>query len=832
MRGVKQTVGSSIISVAAIVSILLVLAFFALDASTASINVPTFHLDGAFQTASGLFRIDAGQAPGRDFLPYLGIAPLLLLFPFFKALGGTLTASVFTAKFITVVLGWFSLSALFHFVFRSKRVLFSLLGGAAGFILLFFIKSPPVLGYILSFGLEPGNSLKPIRSFAPYLAALSTYFLLTRLSGSPLRSYLAGVLVAIILLWSNDFAIPTAGVFLAFFCGYFWFNERASWLRSIVTVVGVGLVLWALLLTLFTAGHPLALLEYNFLDVARDQWWFFGPYGESTRVFDIFQIGKVVNGESETPLQMLLAVLVIAVVTRKLEDVLLVLIGLTLFFGGTLASVGGHLGDYYLPFYYWATLMFGLLGLRGGHLLLPLLTRKAPLPWHWLAVPVCIVMVVVTVQRGMLYNGRLAATEANTGMFYVPEFAGYMGNEWKPYIEYARLHHGSKAVEDYWGIWSSFNRSFSEWPVDSLIHALGGVRESAKQTLPHADLRITTRYATSPVWQPWNLSQSFWFYEDLLTNWEPDFISPTSVVWRRTETSRKQPDVGCLISDDKKEFILDSSDAGFYKVRVSYSVTGSGRFVLMLRNNVSYGNDAKGYVSLPTQSSTITIPALINEATGSRFNSKVIGNPDVALDLISCTASKIAYENREILTMNPGTDFYLTDVNWINGISRKEPEFFDRNRSPYTERYQVGRFVFTPNGEVRKILRVTPNGEYLNIYVDGPVFDAAAVGFPSAFKVADTDDAYKPEVPISFYLTDGNWEGGIARNWAGFFVPSNHYFATRFRVGAKVKFGNGEVRSITSVRIYGPYLNVYVDGVPLKSGEVGLPNSFSIVEGR
>lgn len=60
----------------------------------ASLYSPTNHLDGAFQTAAGLFKIKAGQTPGIDFFPYLGIGPLTLLYPFFIFAGSNLAASV------------------------------------------------------------------------------------------------------------------------------------------------------------------------------------------------------------------------------------------------------------------------------------------------------------------------------------------------------------------------------------------------------------------------------------------------------------------------------------------------------------------------------------------------------------------------------------------------------------------------------------------------------------------------------------------------------------------------------------------------------------------
>jgi hypothetical protein len=61
----------------------------------ASIDIPIFHIDGAFQTASSLFRLDSGQLPGRDFYPYLGVGPLLAIFPIFKIGGSDLSATIF-----------------------------------------------------------------------------------------------------------------------------------------------------------------------------------------------------------------------------------------------------------------------------------------------------------------------------------------------------------------------------------------------------------------------------------------------------------------------------------------------------------------------------------------------------------------------------------------------------------------------------------------------------------------------------------------------------------------------------------------------------------------
>lgn len=90
-----------------------------------AIDTPTFHLDGAFQTASGLFRLDSGQFPGKDFFPYLGVGVILALYPAFKIFGSDLSASDFSAHFMTLIFSGISISLIWHLVFRPKSIITS-----------------------------------------------------------------------------------------------------------------------------------------------------------------------------------------------------------------------------------------------------------------------------------------------------------------------------------------------------------------------------------------------------------------------------------------------------------------------------------------------------------------------------------------------------------------------------------------------------------------------------------------------------------------------------------------------------------------------------------
>ncbi len=202
-------------------TVCLVIAYIALQGLKLSIDIPTFHLDGAFQTASGLFRLQAGQVPGRDFLPYLGIAPLLLIFPFFTVAGGNLAASVFASYFVTRMTGWIAFSMLWHFMFRPRLAIASLVGGAAIFLGESYVAAKLKFPDLFSFWLEPGNSLRPVRATLPYLLAMSIWFLITACKSAHKRNVVAGLITGVALLWSNDFAIPAGGLFILFLIVFF-----------------------------------------------------------------------------------------------------------------------------------------------------------------------------------------------------------------------------------------------------------------------------------------------------------------------------------------------------------------------------------------------------------------------------------------------------------------------------------------------------------------------------------------------------------------------------------------------------------------------------------
>jgi hypothetical protein len=616
---------------------------------TKAINVPTLHVDGAFQTASGLFRLDSGQFPGKDFFPYLGIGPLFTLYPAFKASGSDLSASVFSAQFMTLISGGLSVSVISHLIVRPKSIFSSLATGAVFFVTpvvaakFFFLP----LHHSIAFAVDPGNSLRSIRVMAPYLVVIFYYLLLFDIKTARLKYALSGILTGSILLWSNDFALPTAG-FFALFIVFKAFSKNEF--KKNALIYAFALVLsWAGLLCLSTDNHPIALLKYNFLDVAKDQWWYFVPYGGLTRIFSLQQVSRLISEENIFPLIVLGLTVIVFIKTRSVEYALVAWIGLVLFAGGALASIGGHLQNYFQGFFFWGLMTFVI---ACFHLVfLGIENKPQELRFELAIIPIASVIVLIAaINEWNNFKINLANAKNDPNRFYVSELGGYLGVEWKDYINLARQTDTKQVIEEYWGLWSATRKISSLWPVDSVIHALGHTRDIARETIQDAEIIISTRNSASPEWQPWNLSQNFWFYDELVKNWRPQQLSPTTVVWHKSMAAQHlDTSVNCILSSDNHSISLIDAKPGFYRVTLEYDFLEKGRHLLMAENNISFAEDAEGYISIDTSGRKAVFPAYIPQPGTVRLNIKIVGNSEYNLKLNSCSINKILFVHNEVL---------------------------------------------------------------------------------------------------------------------------------------------------------------------------------------
>ena len=221
----------------------------------------------------------------------------------------------------------------------------------------------------------------------------------------------------------------------------------------------------------------------------------------------------------------------------------------------------------------------------------------------------------------------------------------------------------------------------------------------------------------------------------MIHSWAPVFTSPTTVVWKQLQNKRNFTPVNCVINPTKNSFKLNAIKEGFYEVDLSYKIEGKGRHLAMIRNNISYPAGADGYLSLPPLSGSVTIPVLVTDEYGNNFDSKLLGNNNIKIELLSCAGHYLDIKANNVLHKRSETDFYLTDQNWQNGISLFAPGFFVPNLPQYVELYKTGNYVDLGNNDIRKILAVERNGIYLNVFVDGTLINPSKVDYPNKFKV-------------------------------------------------------------------------------------------------
>lgn len=636
-----------------IFSIFLCLIIISLISLTITLNVPTFHLDGAFQTASTLFRLDSGQYPGKDFYPYLGIGPVLILYPLFKFTGSDLAASQFSAHFLTMLFAWGSVSVIIFFLLRKKTFISSLCLGIIAFLGMIAISR--LFGEEL--GTSPGNSLRPLRYSAPYLLGIISYLIITTPLPHYLKKYLTGIATGIFMLWSNDYALPTVGIFTLFFYVYFYKTSKKNWLKESFIFSIVLMLTWVVLLFIITSGHPVQLLKYNFIDVASDQWWYFGPYED--RIFHHTDLAKLIQPRIIFAFATLLVTFIFSFKTKKIELIILSLIGFTLFSGGSVASIGGHFEiAYFHGFYYWSLLVATISIINAIYYRVSLSIKTNV---NIIFFPTLIlVLLTLSSFTSYTYYRDLNNIKNNKNYFYVDELGGYLNNKWKDYIEFIKNNKNKNVIEEYWGLFGSLNKNFSSWPVDSVIHALGAVREISKKSLDDAEYLITSKFDTSPYWQPWSVSQNYWFYETIFAEWQPFIYSPKTIVWKKLPSKRSLKNIACTITKDKTAFILDTDKEDMYSVKLHYSITANGRYLFMVQNNLSFAVDSVGYVSLDPKSNYVSIPVVLKGYGNEIFKTKFIGIADGKIHIKSCEATRFI----------PGIDDkYISSVLNLTGYS-------------------------------------------------------------------------------------------------------------------------------------------------------------------
>lgn len=745
-------------------SYLLIIALLSVDVSLVivyslshSVDISTQHLDGAYQTASALFRLADGQWPGKDFFPYLGVGLTFMLYPVFWLAGGDVAASIFTAHFMVACAAAFGISVLAALIFKQQRMLSGVIAASIFLVLALVMDSP-----WLAERFTPGHSLRPLRSFIPYLSASLVYLLVhSRLRPIALYGGIGGIAGGT-FLWSNDYGLPTS--VLLIIIGIL-FAYRAGELRSkvILSMVGSALIAGIAGLLFFTNGHAVDLLRYNFVDVRVDQYWYFCCWSPELRIFTIPELfSKYLFSPYYIGWWGIVWFVLLAYTIRwpTEENIMLLFIGLALFFGGAIASIGGHLEQGYMTAYiFWCqavTLFYSIyLSSQLVNLMAQKFTPPAPnklwlvvqeRPFQLLGLLVLIVASGILLRSAIQYQSNVATARADQSRFYVQELGGFLPTAWLNHVELARSKKNEQVIEEYWGILSGVTHNKSGLPVDSVIHALGSKRDSFNtqmQGLPNHV--ITSSQQISGPWFGWNLSANWWFYKTLLENYEYSQTSPSTYFWSKLSVAHEWPSVGCHIESDPtgKHVAIDAGHAGYYEVTLVRSSAQelSSRSLVLVKNNLNYAF-IDGYVSINPHAQEQSFPVRLWNPR-QQLDFKLLSGVDSISDVPfgSCRAREIVTNLKSFLPPLSAvaySAFDLTDPNWVNGVAKNwATAFFISNTPDNISKFTTGRKVKFADGTVRSILKQEPSGGYLNVFLDGPPLDGKVVGFPHKIEAID-----------------------------------------------------------------------------------------------
>lgn len=514
-------------------------------------------IDGALQTWFALDHFARGEQLGTAFQSYLGITMVLALLPGFVGLGKTLFASTVAAQAAVVVAAFATCLAcvwLIRPIPRAKRW-----QAAMVLAVLFYYAGPMaagVVGLAWPATLDPGVSLRPLRGALPFLVLPFFVALVRRalrIRGGLVEGAWLGCVAGLGLLWSNDAGFPlvialSGALVLAL-------HRRIAVLMRMLAGFALGTAASALALLLaVTHGAPGPWVQYNFRDVAGDQFWFFAPWERTTRILgpaDLPNILRHADPLSAASLTVL-TICVLWAMLRRLRDrgdpvrgSGFVFVGASVLGTALIPQIGGHVGAEYNGITFVLGVCAPLIVWGRGVLRLvhPLVRRVAsPVAVGALTALAGLAMVGIEAQR-------FASIRANTDRTVLDQALGFHVTP-----AYAADLAAMRALAAGWdarGI-PADRRLLSVYtspldiaagarspaPVGSLIHALGPANRADFIALVAARkvAAVTTIAPDYSGWEGWITRANAPFFEALRQNYIPIARNNQQVVWVLAET--------------------------------------------------------------------------------------------------------------------------------------------------------------------------------------------------------------------------------------------------------------------------------------------------------
>lgn len=542
-------------------------------------------IDGAMQTWFALDGFASGARLGEDFQSYLGVTMMLALLPGFLALGQTLFASTFTA-YAAVIAGAFGSAYAIAWFIRAIPAGQRAWWAALIVFSFYYLGRAPfdLIGFPYPVSFEPGVSLRPLRGLLPFLTLPA--FVWTVRAGLRTKSaspaFALGALTGLGLLWSNDAGIPLVIASVIGLVAAFW-PHRALMFKTLTALALGTSVSAATVAIIATQGDPSGWLQYNFVAVTGDQFWYFGPWTREARVLAITDFWRVLT--IGNPLSVLtLVVLAVSVVVAFGRRILgrgspvrmaaFVFVGASLVGTALIPQIGGHIGAEYNHITFVLGAMAPVIVLQSilikwGKLVLRAIPEFAPKLAALAAAAVMVALEASSLAATARASDRSVYNEA-LGFYVTPAYAADID-------AMSRLvEREGKLLSVYTSALDVASGAKSAAPVGSLIHALGEDNRAAYTALLTSnDAPPVTAIAPDySGWGGWNMRANWPFFETLRMHYRPVARGDQQVLWMPSESPTPAFETPCRIealSPNASAVILTSDQTGVASVRVKRS---------------------------------------------------------------------------------------------------------------------------------------------------------------------------------------------------------------------------------------------------------------------
>jgi len=511
---------------------------------TSFLNLKLIPIDGLFQTYNSTRRLNLGEVPYKDFLPYLGLGPVVVNFLGANLLGGTLVSQFMFLNALHILLGVFIIYVCFV-VFLSletrEKFFFPIVIATTGIYLLGLHWPYKSVFFILAEYTRPGNSAIGLRACILFLMV----FAALRIEKGKLI-FLGYLLLGLSLIWSVDYA------FITFITGsvLFRYPEGGKFWKILqntaANIIVGGLVAVVLVLSL-TQNNLKNWFDSNYI-IQRDfQYWYFGVdenffYGISYLPYMMAIV-----------LSTLLAVVYLTLGISK-ENLARFFIIISTTFVGLASQINSAPSPRYLVFSLMVNI-FGFLGLwknfKSGGLDLKVIRIKFSLHLNkkltnrltrdlpalktirkYQKVLSVIAMILI-----LLLNYFISQSYVSTNQF-VPKLGGFVD---KRLVDSALVGEslsdskGTNLLTTYMGVTSLVAGKLNPTKTDYIIHAFTDKeRRNWLNALedPSTNTVITTRSDVLD-WEPWIVRANWWFYSELMSRFQVVKIGAYEIYWNR-----------------------------------------------------------------------------------------------------------------------------------------------------------------------------------------------------------------------------------------------------------------------------------------------------------